>query len=157
MAESKYEKYLVRKPLLEMGPASPRRRRTFRTVPGLTYMSNDLVPGSNTYIEMGWIWDMPEPNPHIFEHSNEDYDEIVLHIGNDPNNPEDLGAEIEFCVGGEPLVFDTTTALFVPKGLKHGPLTWKRVSRPHLELTITIGAGTLAQAMPAGIRKQPSK
>lgn len=154
MAKSRYEKYLVRKPRLEMGPPLPRRGRIFRTVPGLTYMSNDLVPGSNTYIEMGWVWDMPEPNPHIFEHSNENYDEIVLHIGNDPANPEDLGAEIEFCVEGEPLVFDTTTALFVPKGVKHGPLTWKRVSRPHLELTITLGAGTLAEAMPAGIKKQ---
>jgi hypothetical protein len=153
MKNSDHEKYLVRKPLREVGRNSPARTRAFRTVPGMTYMSNDLVPGSNTYIEMGWIWDMPDPNPHIHEHVNEDHDEIILHIGNDPDNPEDLGAEIEFCVGGQPLVFDKTTALFVPKGVRHGPLTWKRVSRPHVELTITLGAGTLSEAMPAGIKK----
>ena len=39
-------------------------------------MSNDLVPGSNTYIEIGWIYEMPEPNPHIHKHAH-DYDEII--------------------------------------------------------------------------------
>ena len=153
MNDINYEKYLVRKPLREIGRNSTIRKHAFRTMPGMTYMCNDLVSGSNTYIEMGWIWDMPDPNPHIYEHVNEHYDEIVLHLGNDFNNPEDLGAEIEFCVGGEPLTFDTTTAMFIPRGVKHGPLTWKRVSRPHIEMTITLGAGTLEQARPAGIKK----
>ncbi len=112
-------------------------------------MSNDLVPGSNLYLEFGWIWEMPEPNPHIFEHTH-DYDEVVLHIGSDPNNPEDLGGEIEFVVGGEPLIFDKTTALFVPRGVKHGPLTWRGVNRPHIEMAIILGAGTIEQAVPGG-------
>jgi hypothetical protein len=115
----------------------------------MTYMSSDLVPECKVYLEFGWIWDMPEPNPHIFEHSH-DYDEIVLHIGSDPGNPEDLGAEIEFVVGGEPLKIDKTAAIFVPKGVKHGPLTWKRVDRPHIQMAIVLGGGTLSQAAPGG-------
>ena len=143
MAESKYEKYFVRKPAYETGPPTTKGRQT----PTMTYMSSDLVPGANVYLEYGWIWGMPEPNPHIYEHSH-DYDEVVLHIGSDPHNPEDLGAEIEFMVGGEPLVFDTNTALFVPKGLKHCPLTWRKVTRPHIEMSIVLGAGTLREAAP---------
>ena len=149
MAEINYEKYLVRKPVYEVGSRIKKRQS-----PTMTYMCNDLVPGSNLYLEFGWIYDVPEPNPHIFEHTHDDYDEIVLHIGGDPENPEDLGAEIEFCVGGQPLVFDTTTALFVPKGVKHGPLTWNKVTRPHLEMAIVLGAGTMAQAAPAGYIKK---
>ena len=115
MAEINYERFLVRKPVREVGRNSPVRRKPFRTSPGMNYMCNELVPGSNTYIEMGWRWDLPDPNPHIHEHVNENHDEIILHIGSDYQNPEDLGAEIEFCVGGQPLVFNSTTALFVPK------------------------------------------
>lgn len=151
MTESNYGKYLVKKPGYEV---VARGEVKGRQGPSMTYMSNDLVPGCNIYLEFGWIWDMPEPNPHIFEHSHDDYDEVVLHIGSDPNNPEDLGAEIEFYLGGQPLKVDRTSAIYVPKGVKHGPLIWKRVTRPHIEMAIVIGGGTLAQADPGGHRKK---
>ena len=112
-------------------------------------MSNDLVPGCNIYLGFGWIWDMPDPNPHILEHSH-DYDEVVLHIGSDLNNPEDLGGKIEFVVGGEPVIIDKTSALYIPKGVKHGPVIWKRVDRPHIQMAIVLGAGTLAESAPGG-------
>jgi hypothetical protein len=70
-----------------------------RQYPTMTFMSNELIPGSNMYIEEGWIWDMPDPNPHIPEHTHAESDEFVLHIGSDYKNPEDLGGEIEFVVG----------------------------------------------------------
>jgi hypothetical protein len=147
MASRDWEKNLVRKPAYEVGGTRVRGRQG----PTMTLMSNDLVPGVNTYLEVGWIWDMPDPNPHIFEHTHRaGCREIVLHIGSDPNNPEDLGAEIEFVVEGQPLVFDTTSGLYVPEGVKHGPLTWKRLTRPHLQMAIILGAGTLAEANPGG-------
>jgi hypothetical protein len=69
-------------------------------------------------------------------------------MGTDPDNPEDLGGEIEICMEGEPLVFDTTSAIFIPRGMKHDPLTWRRVTRPHLEMTIMLGTGDFAKANP---------
>jgi hypothetical protein len=151
MAKIDWEKNLVRKPRYEVSAGDIKGRQ----YPTMTLMSNDLVPGSNTYIEIGWVWDIPSPNPHIHQHSHrEGCNEIVLHIGSDPNNPEDLGAEIEFVVGGQPLVFDTTSALFVPAGVKHGPLTWKRLTRPHLQMAMVLGAGTLAEADPGGHVKE---
>src|SRR4030042_1309323 len=110
MAESKYGRNLVRNPVYEVSAGKIKGRQ----YPTMTLMSNDLVPGSNTYLEVGWIHEMPQPNPHIFEHLHEKFNEIVLHIGSDPNNPEDLGAEIEFTVGGEPLTFNRTSAIYIP-------------------------------------------
>ncbi|GAI09229.1 unnamed protein product, partial [marine sediment metagenome] len=81
------------------------------------------------------------------------FNEIVLHIGNDPYNSEDLGGEIEFVVEGEPLVFNKTSALYVPAGTKHGPLTWKKFNRPHIEMAIMIGAGSYKEGWLGGVGK----
>lgn len=145
MAKSNYSKYLVAKPVYEAGPPVKGRQS-----PSMTYMSNSLVPGCNMYVEVGWIWDMPTPNPHIHEHSH-NFDEIVLHIGSDLDNPEDLGGEIEYVMEGEPLVFDKTSALFVPAGVKHGPLTWKKFTKPHMEMAIMIGTGSYKEGWPTGV------
>jgi hypothetical protein len=150
MAETKYGKYLIKKPLREADATVPSKIKG-REEPTMTYMSNDLVPGCNVYLEFGWIWDIPDPNPYILEHSH-GYDEIVLHIGSDFKNPEYLGAEIEFAVGGEPLIIDKTSALFVPKGVKHGPLIWRSVDRPHIQMAIILGGGTLTESAPGGYK-----
>jgi hypothetical protein len=118
----------------------------------MTLISNNLAPGVDMYVEMGWIVAMPDPNPHIGEHVH-DYDEIILHVGTDPADQEDLGAEIEIMLDGQPLVISRSCGIFVPKGMKHGPLTWKSFKRPHIEMTVMIGAGSLADADPGGHRK----
>jgi hypothetical protein len=146
MPKVDFEQYLVRKPAYEVGVQAVGKHKGHQ-VPSMTYMSNALVPGSNTYVEVSWIYDVPTPNPYVFEHAH-NYNEIVMHIGSDPDNPEDLGGEMTIEVEGQPLSFDRTTALFLPKGTKHGPLTWKKVSRPHIELTVMLGCGDLALAMP---------
>jgi hypothetical protein len=145
MTDEHTQKYFVSRPAYEVVPAVEVANR----IPAMTLLSNNLVPGSAHYIETGWILGMPDPNPHIFEHTH-DYDEIVLHIGTNPDDEEDLGGEIEFMLDGKPLLLTKTSTVFVPKGMKHGPLTWKSFTRPHLEMTIMIGAGSLAEADPGG-------
>ena len=148
MAESNHEKYVVKKPAYEVIPKFEVKGR----IPAMTLMSENLVPGTKMYVETGWVLGMPDPNPHIGEHTH-DYDEIILHIGTDPNNPEDLGGEIEIGIDGHPVTIDSTSGIYVPKGVKHGPLVWKKFTKPHLELTIMIGAGSLAEADPGGHEK----
>jgi hypothetical protein len=149
MAETDHRKYLVTEPLWEAGPGV-----TNRQSPTMTFMSGTQVPGAFCYVEFGWIWGMPEPNPHVHEHVHT-FDEIVVHMGGDPEHPEDLGAEVEYYLGGQPLVFSTTSAIFVPKGVRHGPHTWKKYRKPHLSMAIMIGAGTAKEAWGerSGIRK----
>jgi hypothetical protein len=154
MAESDYSKYVVKKPAYEVTPKFEVKGR----IPAMTLMSSNLVPGTKMYVETGWVLGMPDPNPHIGEHTH-DYDEIILHLGTDPSVPEDLGGEIEICVNGQPFLINSTSAIYVPKGVKHGPLIWKKFDRPHLELTIMIGAGSLAEADPGGheaVKRQSS-
>ena len=150
MSEVYRRKYLVTKPRYEVSAGDIKGKQ----YPTMTLMGNELISGCNTYIEAGWIYDMPDPNPPINEHSHDKYNEIVLHLGCNPNDHEDLGAEIEFSVDGMPLVFDKTSALFIPAGVKHGPLVWKRVSRPHLQIAIVLGAGSLDEADPGGHEKE---
>jgi len=148
MAESDYKKYVVDKPAYEVIPKFEVKGR----IPAMTLMSGNLVPGTKMYVEAGWVLGMPDPNPHIGEHTH-DYDEIIVHFGVDPKTPEDLGGEIEICIDGQPFLIKSTSAIYVPKGIKHGPLTWKKFEKPHLEMTIMIGAGSLAEADPGGHEK----
>ncbi len=151
MAKTSYKKNLVQKPAYEVGATKDIKGRQN---PTMTVMNNELVPGSNVYIEIGWIYKMPEPNPHILGHSHEKYDEIVIHIGGDPDNPEELGGEIEFVVGDETLKINKTSALFIPAGVPHGPLTWKKVTKPHIQMVVMPGAGSIKESNPAGYLKK---
>jgi hypothetical protein len=143
-----YEKYVVRNPLILQGTDVTEAMES----PAQIYMSSDLVPESNVYVDFGWIPGMPGRNPPIPDHSH-DYEEVVLLVGNDPENPEVLGAEIEFCINDQPMRFNTTTAIYAPKSLKHGPLTWKKFEKPHLLMPIVIGTGSLSEAAPAGYKE----
>ena len=148
MSPSDKPKYVASGPAYEIVP----KVETLGRIHPMTLLSNNLIPGADKYVEMGWIVGMPDPNPHIEEHSH-DYDEIVLHFGSDPNDQEDLGAEIEFVVDGVPYLITKSSSVFIPKGVRHGPLTWKSFRKPHVEMTIMLGAGSLGDADPGGHRK----
>lgn len=140
MAKTDYEKYLVRRPVYEAFGGTKNRQS-----PTMTIMSEKQVPGCNHYIEAGWIYGIPDPNPSLHEHVH-DYDEIVLHWGGDYKNPQVLGGEIEFYVGGQPVTFNTTTAFYIPKGTPHGPVIWKKFTAPHVQMAMMLGTGTAGEA-----------
>ncbi len=146
--DTDYEKYLVRKPVYEVIAGTPVKNR--QEPASMTFMNRNLVPECDIYVEGGWVWGMPDPNPHIFDHVHRDFEELVIHYGTDHEHPEELGAEIEFHLGDQPLKVDKTAIIFVPKGVSHGPLIWKKYSAPHLEMAIVPGAGSLAEADPGG-------
>jgi hypothetical protein len=67
-------------------------------------------------------------DPHVHP-----YDEILLFVGCDPDNPEYLGAEIEIALGKEQEkhVFNTSTVIVAPKELVHCPLNTRKVDQPY--------------------------
>ncbi len=146
--EIDYEKYLVRKPAYEVIASTSVKNR--QEPASMTFMNKNLVPECNVYVEGGWVFGMPDPNPHIFEHVHRNFEELVLHFGTDYQRPEELGAEIDFTLGGQSLKLDKTALVFVPKGISHGPLIWKKYTAPHLEMAIVPGATSLAEADPGG-------
>ena len=134
-----YEQYAIRSPMREAGG----RFKYGRQSPTMTYMSGVQIPGVKVYIEFGWIWGVVDRSLPEMSHPN--FDEIVLHIGGDPENPEDLGAEMDFNIGGEPKTFNTSFGVFIPKGLNHGPLTFREAKKPYIEMAIMLGAANVKE------------
>jgi hypothetical protein len=150
MTESGYSRYQIKVPLREVG-ANMKVKGV--TLPSRTYMSNKLVPGSNVYLEYSWVYEMPEPSfvvPAVHSHN---YDQVTMLIGTDPKNPEYLGGEIESYLGGERLLSDRTNAMFIPRNVEHGRVSWKKFERPHILMSITLGNGNLEETNPAGYNK----
>jgi hypothetical protein len=75
MTLNSYEKYMVINPLREVGKGFSNKN-----APVMTYMSNDLVPGCNKYIDISWIKGLHDPNPHIKEDVL-DYDRVLFFVG----------------------------------------------------------------------------
>ncbi len=134
-----YEQYVVRSPMREAGPEFVEGRQN----PTMTYLSRTQVGVVDNYLEFGWIWDVPRPSIPKMRHDN--YDEIVFHIGSDSDHPEQLGGTLQFGVGDELLEFDGTHCAYIPRELDHGPLIWKEVRRPLIEMALMLGAGTYAE------------
>ncbi len=49
---------------------------------------------------------------------------------------------LEFGIDDQPFEFDTTHCAYIPRMVNHGPLVWKEVRRPVIELAMMLGAGT---------------
>jgi hypothetical protein len=147
MTEMDYSKYLIDKPVCEPGQMEIKNRQ-----PTMTYVSNELFPGCNHHVSLDWITGMPDPATHIYEHVH-DYDEVVVHWGGNYHTPQVLGGEVEFYIAGQPITFNTTTAIFIPKGTRHGPVTWKKFDFPHIQMALRIGNGDREDDNSNGMRQ----
>jgi len=107
----------------------------------LARFDNSTVKGSLFYF-LHWV--MPETDlnadgfkvghpPHIHKAA-----ELLFHIGTNPKDPMDLGAEIEFHMGEEMErhVFNRTTVIFIPPGVVHAPWKPLKINRPFLFLEV---------------------
>lgn len=90
------------------------------------------IPGAN--LNMGWqlfvapIYLEKEPHTH-------DFDEYLIFLGGQlPDLFSSFQAEIDFCIGPEEEkhVIDRPTIIFIPKGLVHCPLNFRRLDKPVL-------------------------
>lgn len=136
MAEKKYEKYIIRKPKLVKLPHHATGEVRGFTYPYLVYLDSELLEGSPVFIDMGWRTEVPHPNPISQPHSHP-FDEVLIWMGSDPNNPQDLGGEMEIQLDDEKYRFDTTVAIFVPRGVTHTP-RYIRVDRPIINLGVSF-------------------
>ena len=83
-----------------------------------------------------------------FSHSH-DFHELLCFIGGNPEDINDLGAEISICLGDEleEHIITTATVVSIPPGLKHCPLKVKKITKPFvfLEVSATQEYGQGAQ------------
>ena len=148
MAESRYEKYVVRKPAIVTGDYKDKIPETDEipvssvvdTGPRVIF-SPDRVQEANSIIEYGIIsGDVTIGEGYITEPHKHDYEEIFLFLGTDQKNTSDLGAEVEFWLGEgderDKVIFNTSSSIYVPAGLAHFPQIWRNVVRPVMTIVI---------------------
>ncbi len=77
-----------------------------------------------------------------FSHSH-DFHELLCFIGGNPEDINDLGAEISICLGDEEEehIINSATVVSIPPGLKHCPLKVKKITKPFVFLEISTTAG----------------
>jgi hypothetical protein len=51
-------------------------------------------------------------------------------------------------------LFNKTSALFVPAGVKDGPITWRKATRPRIQMAMVLGAGTMGEVALRGHDKR---
>jgi hypothetical protein len=106
----------------------------------IAHIDGDIFEGANEYWAHwcfekprnvpGWKeWDDVTHSPHVHK-----YPEVVAMLGTDPDDPMDLGADIDGYLGPDmeksPVTRSTLT--FMPANFVHGPSTVKKVTRPFI-------------------------
>jgi len=152
MAKSKYEKYVTRKPAIIKSDYSeevPKGKIPLRTpvdTGPLIIFSKSFVPEANTIIEYGIVTgDMVIGDGSFVNKHKHDYEEIFMFLGTDRNDPQDLGAEVEFWIGEgkdqEKIIFTTSSSIYVPPGVAHFPQIWRNVKRPVFTVVVMPTTG----------------
>ncbi len=129
MAKSKLEKY-IRRNIQVTEEIQQRHPEVKSTVLGL---KSDQTFGKKNFA-LSW-WPISEPFEMVSEPHAHDFDQFLIFVGGDINNMPDLGGEVELTLGEEKgklekFVFTKATAVYIPAGLFHCPLNFKKVNNP---------------------------
>jgi len=127
MAESKYEKYILREPR-GMGELPPRRTTQVQAASINEKLLSEIPEVNCNFNFMGVL------EPHLLgdpPHKHE-YDEFLFFIAADSENAPDLGGEVEIALGEEweKHVINTSAIVCLPRGVQHCPIYVKKVDRP---------------------------
>jgi hypothetical protein len=139
MAANKYDKYIIEYD----SKWFPEERR-----PVMARMQDSIMKGSHFYLihwmmpdfisdmKMDWDFKYAGHPPHIHKDA-----ELLFHIGTDPENPMDLGAEVIMYLGPEleEHHITRTCCIYIPPNFIHSP--WKPVKtvRPWIFIEINQG------------------
>ncbi|MBN1643679.1 MAG: hypothetical protein JW856_02510 [Dehalococcoidales bacterium] len=126
MKESKYAKYFLTEPALR------NESRVKLSAPS-AYVDSALHFGSLANFCMAWRY---IKEPVLFDripHTHK-FDEFLCFLGGNLENIFDFDATIELSMGTECEVFliEKPTVVYIPAGLVHTPLTFKRIAKPVL-------------------------
>lgn len=120
---TKYGKYILREPHVTTHPQNQ--------VP--IYVNSELNDEITCDIAFNVCSDIDHPGPIPPPHKH-DADEYMFFLGGDPKNFNDFQAEIDICIGSgedqETHTINTAAFVYIPKGLVHMPMTYKRVDQP---------------------------
>lgn len=132
--EGEYGKYVMQE-LHSPNTMSPEFQEIYnRFAKRILWIDGDLVPGA-FQMNTAWYYNVPEISPIFGEHQH-DSDELIGFFGSDPQNPNDLGGEIEVGINGENHVLTRSTIVFIPANMPHMPMRINRVDRPIFHFSV---------------------
>jgi hypothetical protein len=135
--EGKYGKYIVQN-LHDPNLGSPEFQKMYKKFSNrILWIDKNVVEGA-FQMNTAWYFNVPEKDPVFDEHTH-DFDEMIGFFGSNPDDPYDLGAEIDVTIDGEKHKLTRTSLIFCPAGMKHMPLSIKRVDRPIFHFSIVVG------------------
>lgn len=122
MAGAVYGKYILKGKAID--------KSTTETTPVVPAVFEGLEDWGVIHDRIAWKY-ISEPNILVEEPHSHDFEEYLIFLGNKPGDPKDFDAEIEISLGeeGETHIIDTTSVVYLPKGLVHGPLNVKRIGK----------------------------
>jgi hypothetical protein len=118
------------------------------------WMEASDLEGFNAHFSYGFV-----KEPSVFHPLKgaliHPYDEILVFEGTDNTNILYLGAEVSVELGEEreEQVFTEPSAVLIPKGMPHGPVTVRKLDRPIVHYSIGLAAAYLAEPVS---RSQPA-
>ena len=96
---------------------------------------------SPTNFSMAWRY---IKEPMLFDRipHTHDFDEFLCFLGGNMENMFDFDATVELSMGeeGEVCLIEQATVVYIPAGLVHTPLTFKRIGKPVLFHPIALKA-----------------
>ena len=73
------------------------------------------------YVDCAWFWPQPREVTVVDKGHVHDFGEVVTFFGSNPEDPTDLGGEIEFWLEEEKHTITRSCVIFVPPGIRHCP------------------------------------
>jgi hypothetical protein len=133
--ETKYGKYIIKKPKAGISQKDwgSGEYSVSDVATRVAFLDGEALKGA-FYFECLWRWKPSLQGLNVKAHVH-DFDEIIAFFGTNPEKPFDLCGEVDLWLGDEKHRITESCTIFVPCGLKHGPLLFNRVDRPIFYLT----------------------
>jgi hypothetical protein len=130
--ETKYGKYIITelKPREGQGFWEPTYRGD--EIKQVLYLDSSVLKGA-FYVDTAWFFPsmvMQGTSEDAVKPHSHDYNEVQAVFGTNPEEPYDLGGELEFWLGDEKQIITKSCLIFIPSGLRHGPIYWRKMERP---------------------------
>lgn len=139
MVKTKYGKYIIREPVYKGRYAPIVHICGEKHQCGDKLCAGAIFPGFPAEQTLMCI---TEPFKMTAQTHAHDYDQLLYFLGGNPQNFFDFGAVVEISLGEEAEIhlINTTTVVYVPKGMLHCPINFKKVERPIMFMHICFAS-----------------
>lgn len=87
------------------------------------------------YFEVVMMVNKPPSTGKQAKPHNHAFGEYIVFIGTNPEDPYDLGAEVEFWMENEQHFFNKSCIIYVPAKVYHTPIIFHKIDRPFIWIT----------------------